>query len=306
MLALLGITGLWLWKRPRWLFWAGWIVVPLLPRLIQLFSTRWTGTVVAERYLLQSLVPWCAMIVLVSNSALKRLPTPKLRGRLGAILLISACVVGGSLTHRHGRVFASDETLFNYALRHAPDDPVVLNSLAQLHMVKDENAEALPLLRRAIESEPGLVPAHLNLGIVLSRMGRTDEAIPSFEAALRLDRAVAGANLLLGDSLRDVGKIDEAARHYHAELRLQPRSVAARTNLGSYRYVKGDLTGALRYWEDALADAPENPDLLFNLGMVCRELSEPDRSAKFLRRFLTVADERYRAQQEMATRWLAE
>jgi len=47
--------------------------------------------------------------------------------------------------------------------------------------------EAADYLRRAVREDPRLVAAHMDLGVVLHRLGRPAEAIPAYAAAVRLD-----------------------------------------------------------------------------------------------------------------------
>ncbi len=59
--------------------------------------------------------------------------------------------------------------------------------------------------QEALELDPGLVEAQVNLGNVLARRGRTAEAIVGFERALQLDPDFTSAHNGLGCVLSDVG-----------------------------------------------------------------------------------------------------
>jgi Flp pilus assembly protein TadD len=309
MAALLGVSGAGLWilmRRRQWAFWAAWIVLPLVPPLTQLFFVRQTGVIVADRYLLISLVPWCAILIFAANAGLGRVGSPVHRERLGTVILVLACVGGGLVLSTYGATFQNDEAVFSHASKHSPGNPIVLGWLAELHMKQGRHREAVTLLEQAIDAEPGLLNHHLNLGIAMTRIGRRDEAIDAFRSALAIDDGIADAHLLLANSLRDEGSIAGATRHYEIVLDLDPGNVSARVNLGSVRYLEGDVTGAIEYWESALSSSPEHVDLLFNLGLAYRVLADHERSRDFLRRFVLRADDSYAVQKKSARKWLGE
>jgi Flp pilus assembly protein TadD len=52
--------------------------------------------------------------------------------------------------------------------------------------VRGDYARAEALLREAVDADPGLAEAHLNLGRVCDRTGRPDEALRHYEAGLAL------------------------------------------------------------------------------------------------------------------------
>jgi adenylate cyclase len=69
--------------------------------------------------------------------------------------------------------------LWERAIRLSPLDPSMGGMLAGLgtaHLLTQQNAEALPLLQRAVEESPNFLPAHRMLIHALTRLGRLDEA----------------------------------------------------------------------------------------------------------------------------------
>jgi Flp pilus assembly protein TadD len=296
----------WSAKKHRSFFWAAWILLPLLPPLTQLFFTLQTGLIVADRYLLMSLVPWCAVVVVAFNELISRFVPGPLQKRLAVLFLGGACFSGGMILHGYGQAFENDASVFERAAKYAPGSPTVSSWLAKLSMDEDNYEEAIPLLIRAIETEPSRLQHRLNLGIALTRSGRPQEAALAFEAALKIDPDFADSHQLLGEAYRDVGRLSDAARHWEIALRLDPDSVPARVNLGTYLYLQNEIAESITLWESALAVSPEHMDLLFNLGMAHRRIGDHQRSAVYLRRFLAIAGDSYRAQRETAQSWLAE
>ncbi len=71
---------------------------------------------------------------------------------------------------------------------------------------RGEHEEAVTEWREALRTAPENVPIHLNLGIVLMKIGRLDEAEEVLLDAVRLDPRRPKAHLLLGRAYLDQGK----------------------------------------------------------------------------------------------------
>ena len=91
-----------------------------------------------------------------------------------------------------------------------PDDPSALNALGYtLADMTDRHDEALSLIQRALELEPGNPAILDSMGWVLFRLGRPEDALPYIESAwaLQKDEEIAAH---LGEVLWALGRIDEA------------------------------------------------------------------------------------------------
>jgi tetratricopeptide (TPR) repeat protein len=109
-----------------------------------------------------------------------------------------------------------------------PDDARALFNLGFLRATQRRFDEALDFSRRAVDADPHLMPARLNLALVLTQMGRQAEAVPHMEvvaneAADLKDRVHAHVDIahLLGDSA-DPAQRALAASHARAALDLMP------------------------------------------------------------------------------------
>ena len=76
--------------------------------------------------------------------------------------------------------------------------PALIN-LANIHYGKDELAEAQALYERAIGLDPDFFEAHFNLGNIYHDLGRFQEAAGCYRTALQPERAVRRRALLSGD-----------------------------------------------------------------------------------------------------------
>lgn len=88
---------------------------------------------------------------------------------------------------RYARDFDEAERCLDEALRLAPQDPIIINTRARLHMQCHRSRAALALLEQACAFHPGLPELWNNRGIALSRLERYDEALLAIDRALELD-----------------------------------------------------------------------------------------------------------------------
>jgi tetratricopeptide (TPR) repeat protein len=117
----------------------------------------------------------------------------------------------------------------------------------------DRPLDALAAFDRALAQNPRYVEAHLNRGVLLNGLGRTEEGQASFTLAEEFGRPdntgfpavvgnrLANAHAALGDEYRSAGAWDEAVAQYRRALDLRPgygdiRLSLARTLLDAQRY----------------------------------------------------------------------
>lgn len=99
--------------------------------------------------------------------------------------------------------------------------PALIN-LANIHYARDEIAEAQALYERAIALDPDVFEAHFNLGNIYHDMGRYREAIACYRDALHLNPAYADAHFYMAVTLEKSGRSGDARPHWRAYQRLAP------------------------------------------------------------------------------------
>jgi hypothetical protein len=100
--------------------------------------------------------------------------------------------------------------------------PAIIN-LANIHYSRDEIAEAQALYERAISLEPDVFEAHFNLGNIFHDLGRYAEAQICYRDALRLNPTYADAHFYLAVTLEKGGLSREARPHWRAYQQLAPK-----------------------------------------------------------------------------------
>jgi len=111
-------------------------------------------------------------------------------------------------------------------------DAEVLDLLGQIAMRDGEPRKAIASFQEAIQRDPGLADAHLNLGVLYHDAGDYEAAIAEFQAAIRLLPGYRDAHLDLGNSLRKLGRFAEAEEAYRKALKLDPDCADCYFNLG--------------------------------------------------------------------------
>jgi tetratricopeptide (TPR) repeat protein len=99
--------------------------------------------------------------------------------------------------------------------------PALIN-LANLHYARDEIIEAQALYERAISLEPDGFEAHFNLANIFHDLGRYDEAQACYREALRLNPTYAEAHFYLAVTLEKAGRSHDARHHWRAYQQLAP------------------------------------------------------------------------------------
>jgi Tfp pilus assembly protein PilF len=100
--------------------------------------------------------------------------------------------------------------------------PALIN-LANIHYARDEIAEAQALYERAIALEPDVFEAHFNLGNIFHDLGRYPSAQACYRDAIRLNPAYADAHFYLAVTLEKGGQSKEARTHWRAYQQLAPQ-----------------------------------------------------------------------------------
>lgn len=178
LLAIAPVTlGLWLARRrigrgplASWLFYG----VSLGPILGIIYFKFLDISPAADRYqYLASIGPIAGASVLAARLAEKSRANWRIPLRAGAAIVV---LILSGLSWRQANIFQNQTTLFQHALTIAPESPYALWYLGTEAVNQKRNADAEPLLRKAIRYKPDLWGAITNLGVVMIRENRNREA----------------------------------------------------------------------------------------------------------------------------------
>ena len=105
-------------------------------------------------------------------------------------------------------------------------------NLIRIYGELGDEAKAEEHYRAALDLEPNRAEIHYNYGVLLAGRQRTDEAGQAFRRALELEPDHAEALNNYAYLLMTSGRLDEAKRHYRAAIESQPDFRSAHFNLG--------------------------------------------------------------------------
>jgi tetratricopeptide (TPR) repeat protein len=113
-------------------------------------------------------------------------------------------------------------TAYRRALEIDPYLVPALINLANIHYARDQIAEAQALYERAIALDRDVFESHFNLGNIFHDLGRYNEAQICYRDALALNPTFADAHFYLAVTLEKNGQSAEARTHWRAYQQLAP------------------------------------------------------------------------------------
>jgi tetratricopeptide (TPR) repeat protein len=122
----------------------------------------------------------------------------------------------------------------------------------------------------ALKQNPNAVPAHLALGLICLKDGRTSEALHHGLAAVELDPDLDQTHVVLGDVYLKTGSLAEAEEQFGLAQKLGPDNADAQIGLGSVLAQTGRFTGALDHFNHALTLRQNDSTALSGRGEIKR------------------------------------
>jgi protein O-GlcNAc transferase len=152
---------------------------------------------------------------------------------------------------------------------------------AQADIDKSDFAAAIPPLQKFIAEKPDVAYAHFQLAYAYTALKRPDDARPEYEKAVELDPKMSEAQLNLGILLLEHDPKSAVAPLQKA-VDLLPSQSRPRFLLGLAQERSGDLSAAGKSFEGAANLDPKDEDSLLELGRVYTKLTRPaDAESKF-------------------------
>lgn len=162
-----------------------------------------------------------------------------------------------------------------------PSSPAPYAYMAEVLILKDQAGvgdfntldKAIEFSQKAETLGPNSLEAHRARGLILENTGNIEEAVAQYEAAVALNPYIADLRMALGRSYRALPEPDYASaiEQFNYAVPLDPTNPLPKTYLSRTYAMAGEYAKAIQYAEDAVKDAPEDPYLHGNLGVVLRK-----------------------------------
>jgi len=157
-----------------------------------------------------------------------------------------------------------------------------------LTLLDSDSEEAVSSLQQASELMPGQPQPKYALGMAFAHAGKDDAAIEQFHEAVKLDERNFPAQFELARTLLHARKFSEAEAEFHKALGLEPNSAAAHLGLAQTLLAEKQSSDAATELERYLQMNPKDVDgrierasMLIDLGKNEEALAELDRAAAF-------------------------
>src|SRR5262245_60309445 len=118
-------------------------------------------------------------------------------------------------------------------------EPALLITIANEHLKRGQFYHAEKASRQALQLNPNLAEAHLNLGAALHQQHRATEALESYQRAIAINPRMGVAYSNLADALCHLGRLDEAESVARKAIEIDPNSATAWNNLSTVLLLRG-------------------------------------------------------------------
>jgi len=167
----------------------------------------------------------------------------------------------------------------------AREDAYRANNLGVALLEQYKYKEAADAFKRALQLDPELILARINLGIALFNAPDIPVAQRELLAAATAAPSAPQPPYLLGLAAKTQNKPEEAINWFQKVLRIDPNDVGANVNLGQLYSQQRKYTDAIAVLRLAVAAEPYNATALYNLGTSLIRAGQRDEGQKVIAQF---------------------
>ncbi|HEX5875681.1 MAG TPA: FG-GAP-like repeat-containing protein [Pyrinomonadaceae bacterium] len=159
------------------------------------------------------------------------------------------------------------------------------NNIGVALLEQFKHKEAADAFRRALQLQPDLALARINLGIALFNVPDLPAAQKELQAASALAPSAPQPPYLLGLLAKTQNRPEEAVAAFQKVLRIDPNDVGANINLGQLYAQQRKYPEAIAVLRTAIAAEPYNATALYNLGTALMRGGQREEGQKVIAQF---------------------
>ena len=163
---------------------------------------------------------------------------------------------------------------YRIALDREEDRDLVLQAMAEVHLLRRDPAAAVELYDRLLATRSDSPKLWNERGVALHQAGRVSDAVESYRHATAQEQGYALAHNNLGVALYHLGRHDEAVESLRAALGAKPAFVKARLNLALLLVAARHTQHALEAYRQVLAVEPEHAVAWNGIGLVLSDMKK--------------------------------
>ncbi|HSE19729.1 MAG TPA: FG-GAP-like repeat-containing protein [Pyrinomonadaceae bacterium] len=167
----------------------------------------------------------------------------------------------------------------------AREDAYRANNLGVALLEQFKHKEAADAFRRALQLDPSLITARINLGIALFNVPDLPAAQKELQAAMAAAPSAPQPHYLLGLAAKTQNKPEEAIASFQKVLRVDPNDVGANVNIGQLYAQQRKYPEAIAALRLAVAAEPYNATALYNLGTSLIRSGQREEGQKVIAQF---------------------
>jgi tetratricopeptide (TPR) repeat protein len=190
---------------------------------------------------------------------------------------------GGALAHynlglafRQKGYYAEAQREYQIALERGEDRGLVLQAMAEVHLLRKDADAALALYDNLLADAPNSPKLWNERGVAVHQTGKFAEAAENYRHALEADPRYSIAHNNLGVALYHAGERERAVDAFRDALSANAGFVKARLNLGLLLTKSHRFQLALEAYRQVLVTEPESPLAWNGIGLVLGELRKFD------------------------------
>jgi Tfp pilus assembly protein PilF len=199
---------------------------------------------------------------------------------ISIVCLISVATL--SLLFFDPRSFANNQNQTPPASR---EEAYRANNLGVALLEQFKYREAAEAFRRALQIDPKLALARINLSVALFNIPDLAGAQREARAALALVPNAPQPHYIIGLIAKTEARADDAITPFQQVLKIDPDDVGANVNLGQIYSQQRKFPEAIAAFRLALAAEPYNSTALYNLGTALIRAGQREEGQRFLQRF---------------------
>ena len=159
------------------------------------------------------------------------------------------------------------------------------NNLGVALLEQFKHKEAAEAFRRALQLNPKLAIARINLSIALYNVPELKGARREAESAIALNLGAPQPHYILGLIAKTENRPEDAIAAFQRVLKIDPHDVGANINLGQLYAQQRKYAEAIAAFRTAMAAEPYNSTAIYNLGTALMRSGERKEGQRMIQRF---------------------
>jgi predicted Zn finger-like uncharacterized protein len=178
---------------------------------------------------------------------------------------VHAYIALAGVESQNGQLDAANTTLAD-AQKRLPSSPALYKALGRVAMTQGRYANGLEEFEHALGSDPEDLEARFLVGTALVRQHQFDKALEIFDAVAKVDRDFPGLALERGILFQESGRTEEALREYEAALANAPNDLDLMLKVGCGKVDAGSGAEAEQLLRKVLDQRQNSAETHFCLG----------------------------------------